>query len=335
MIPTIENKESYSKIISSEILAYWHKLIYERLLGVTNEFVPNDKIKLSSADRPLAQLLQKILNGDIIYDGEYFSGKFDSQLSKQIKSIGGSWDASRKSFKCTPGKLTPDLKVAISASKDRLEKLHKGLLNELGQIEDEVDDSVEAFDLSKGLDSVIAGLQGQALKAMKAIGVKYTLTDGQKQVIKKEYTDNMKLYIKTWSHEHIKNLRAEVEENSMQGYRYNRLKSALQYRYGTTVKKSEFLARQETSLFMAKFRQQRFLDAGVNFYQWDTVGDRKVRKTHKELDGKIFQFGDPPIVDVPTGRKAEPGEDYNCRCIARPTTKPVHKVGGYWRFIDG
>ncbi len=279
-------------------------------------------------------LMQKIQRGDIMYDGQYMMGRFDARSSREIRALGGEWVPIKKGFKLSPGKLTPNLKVAISASKARQEQINKGLKNVLGEVGDQVEQAVDDLDLSEGLDKVIAGLQMQTIKAMDAIGVKYTLTAGQRETIKKEYTDNMKLYIRGWADEHIKTLRQDVQENAMQGFRFGRLKDTLEYRYGTSKNKAEFLAQQETSLFMAKFRQQRFLDAGVNFYVWQTVGDRKVRKDHQDLNKRIFQFGDPPVVDVATGRRGEPGEDYRCRCIARPVTKPVHKVHGEWKIID-
>jgi uncharacterized protein with gpF-like domain len=48
-----------------------------------------------------------------------------------------------------------------------------------------------------------------------------------------------------------------------------------------------------------------------------------VRKRHRELgamseSGTVFKYSEPPIVDVRTGRRANPGEDFQCRCTANP-----------------
>jgi hypothetical protein len=51
---------------------------------------------------------------------------------------------------------------------------------------------------------------------------------------------------------------------------------------------------------------------------WSTVQDERVRERHAELNGKRFKWGDPPVVDIQTGRRAESGEDYQCRCVALP-----------------
>lgn len=49
------------------------------------------------------------------------------------------------------------------------------------------------------------------------------------------------------------------------------------------------------------------LESKKTFYIWLTQGDSKVRESHKENEGKIFSYENPP----PTGN---PGEDYGCRC---------------------
>ena len=330
---SINYKKEYGRIIAKILDEFFYLNIYLPLLKAINEDNHN-LVKLSAEDIPDLYLMKKIQSGVILYDGAYFTGKFDSRSSIQIKELGGQWDNAKKAFKLSPGKLTPNLKTAISSSKDRLKRINDGLNNTLGKIGDEIGPSIEELDLDNGLDKVLAGLESQAKNAMKSIGVKYKLTVSQQDTIKKEYTNNMKVYIKDWADEHISNLRKDVENNSMAGYRFDRLVKTLQLRYGSSKSKAEFLAQQETSLFMAKFRQQRFLDAGVNFYTWQTVGDNKVRSDHRALDNRIFQFGNPPVVDVATGRKGEPGEDFRCRCIARPLTKPVHKVGGEWKVID-
>jgi SPP1 gp7 family putative phage head morphogenesis protein len=51
---------------------------------------------------------------------------------------------------------------------------------------------------------------------------------------------------------------------------------------------------------------------------WSTSHDRRVRDSHKELNGRVFTWDNPPIVDPARGRRAHPGQDYGCRCVAVP-----------------
>lgn len=77
------------------------------------------------------------------------------------------------------------------------------------------------------------------------------------------------------------------------------------------------MARQETSLLTAKYRKLRYTDVGITKYRWSTSHDDRVRKRHKELDGQVFDFEAPPIVNEKGDRK-NPGEDFGCRCQAIP-----------------
>ena len=61
---------------------------------------------------------------------------------------------------------------------------------------------------------------------------------------------------------------------------------------------------------------------------WRTVGDNKVRKEHRALDGTIRAFGEFP----------EPGEEHNCRCMPKPVSRKDLKDNTYchdlWESIQ-
>lgn len=58
--------------------------------------------------------------------------------------------------------------------------------------------------------------------------------------------------------------------------------------------------------------------SGFQYYVWTTRKDDRVRPDHARLEGRICNWNDPPIVDLRSGRRRHPGEDYNCRCTAAP-----------------
>ena len=89
--------------------------------------------------------------------------------------------------------------------------------------------------------------------------------------------------------------------------------------------KARFLARNETSLLTAKYRQIRYEEIGIDKYEWSAVMDKRTRHLHKELNGKIFDFRNPPIIDAHTGQRGNPGETYNCRCLSIPII-PQHEL---------
>lgn len=69
---------------------------------------------------------------------------------------------------------------------------------------------------------------------------------------------------------------------------------------------------------VSSYRELRYKDIGVSKYEWSTSRDVRVRPDHRALNGQIFDWEHPPIVNKQTGKRANPGEDYNCRCLAVP-----------------
>ncbi len=96
----------------------------------------------------------------------------------------------------------------------------------------------------------------------------------------------------------------------------------IEARFDVSKNKATFLAEQETNLLVAKFREERFKETVGDEYTWMTSHDSRVRHDHKVLDGQRFFFSTPPITNRVTGARNNPGEDFRCRCVARPVLKP-------------
>ena len=85
----------------------------------------------------------------------------------------------------------------------------------------------------------------------------------------------------------------------------------------TTEKRAAFIARDQSSKLNAALTQARHEDLGIKNYMWSTSGDERVRESHAEKDGQIFEYANPP---VDTGH---PGHDFNCRCVQIPVFDEV------------
>ena len=79
---------------------------------------------------------------------------------------------------------------------------------------------------------------------------------------------------------------------------------------------ASLIARDQTAKLNGQIQQYQQQDAGITQYIWTTTGDERVRESHRELNGKIFNWSEPPVNS--DGRACHPGEDYQCRCIGRP-----------------
>lgn len=87
---------------------------------------------------------------------------------------------------------------------------------------------------------------------------------------------------------------------------------------GVTKRQAALIARDQVLSLNSSVTKARHEAAGVTKYIWRTSGDGDVRPSHKALDGKVFAYDDPPVVDRKSGRRARPGEDYQCRCVMEP-----------------
>ena len=153
-------------------------------------------------------------------------------------------------------------------------------------------------------------------KAVRAISISPKLTEAQRDIIADEWGRNLNKYIKSWADKTIFELRDRVQANTFAGRRAEALEDVIRENYGVSQRKAQFLARQETSLLMSKFRETRYGQIGVRRYRWSTSHDERVRSDHKHLNGKVFSFDSPPVTDARTGARNNPGEDFGCRCVA-------------------
>jgi SPP1 gp7 family putative phage head morphogenesis protein len=85
-----------------------------------------------------------------------------------------------------------------------------------------------------------------------------------------------------------------------------------------TESRAILIARTEVARTSTTLTQARAESIGADSYIWRTSGDSSVRSDHKKLNGKIFQWNNPPVADERTGETANPGCIYNCRCYAEP-----------------
>lgn len=89
----------------------------------------------------------------------------------------------------------------------------------------------------------------------------------------------------------------------------------------TTEKRAMFIARDQSSKLNAALTQARHEDVGIKKYMWSTSLDERVRDSHADKEGQIFEYTNPP---ADTGH---PGHDFNCRCVAIPVLDDVVSHG--------
>ena len=311
----LRNKEIFYRPLEKYLNKLFAGTIYEPLLDIIREEIGDKWVENSKED-----LRKAILSGRIQYtQDQHFQGSFNSLISKEIVKLGGKWDKVRKQWYLPKDALPFDIQQAIGQSYSRFQRLQQRVQSFLDTLESVIQDLKDdnPFDVAPLFGEIVEKLETGFQEGAKGIIVTPELTPEIVDGISENWSENLNFYIKGWTIESINRLRRRVADNTFAGNRARDLVKVIQHDFGISENKAKFLARQETALLMSQFREERFKSAGVEKYRWSTSGDSRVRERHRELNGKVFTWDNPPIIDE-LGHRGHPGQDYNCRCIAIP-----------------
>lgn len=127
--------------------------------------------------------------------------------------------------------------------------------------------------------------------------------------------------IKTIPADTLGDMRTIVRDGFVNGKSTTSIMKEIQHKYNVEKSHAKLLARDQIGKLNAAVNEAQQRDAGIEEYIWCDCGDSLVRDSHKALNGKRFRWDSPPVVDMKTGRRCHPGQDYQCRCRAKPVFK--------------
>lgn len=266
-------------------------------------------------------IVSALLMGNLKYDNKglfYSTKKIPSNIAKELEKIGCKWSKSAKGYRIDGKKIPMDILQAISRvnihNREKFDKI-RTYLDSLGDVSEYVTNNL-SFDIE--VTRIGKNLDTQLKRTLSGIAIPAEMTDFQRKEISKNYTNNLNYYIKKWTGSEIIRMREKLQPIILDGYRAEDLENMIMKEENISKKKAKFLARQETRLLVAEYRKNRLKEYGVNRYRWSTVLDGRERPLHRQLNGQIFSWDNPPIIDERTGERGNPQEAYNCRCHAIP-----------------
>jgi SPP1 gp7 family putative phage head morphogenesis protein len=191
-------------------------------------------------------------------------------------------------------------------------------------IQKELDSAFGLYDLKRNLNK-IANLDHKLTIAewkktvSKTLGINilddYYSGEYYQRMLEEWVSANVDL-IKTVPKDSLSTLKEKVYSDYMNGRTTTNIVKELQRQYGMDKRHAQLIARDQTSKLNSNITQSQQREAGVSKYKWSGCLDKRERKSHLDLEGKIFSWDDPPETD--NGRRCHPGEDYQCRCCAIP-----------------
>lgn len=212
----------------------------------------------------------------------------------------------------------------------RLDGFLNGIRSIFRKIREEISQKLEQFDLENRVEKVAGQNQRYTAREWKNI-VRRTL---DVEIPEEYYRGTFsRETLQNWTRQNVSQIQSipsetldKMEEIILSGFQSGKplqdVAKEIQEAYGVSQRKAGFLTRDQIAKLNAELIKSQQMDAGVEEYIWSTSGDHKVRDKHRELglSRQRFRWDDPPIVSEKGKpvRRCHPGEDYNCRCVARP-----------------
>ena len=108
-----------------------------------------------------------------------------------------------------------------------------------------------------------------------------------------------------------------VLQGFTEGQRWETISESIQDRFNVMESRADLIARDQVNKLNASVTEARQTDLGIKRYIWRTMGDDRVRESHREKEGNIYSWDDPPS---DTGH---PGQEINCRCYGEPVIEDL------------
>lgn len=167
--------------------------------------------------------------------------------------------------------------------------------------------------------------------SLKEISKNFTLSNPElnkpiRTALTQSISDNVNL-IKSIPQEHFDRLSDRITKAVTEGNGQQDILKAVKEVGGITDRKAKNIAADQTRKAYNAMNKERLGNLGVKKFEWlHTGGSREPRAYHMNkhplgLNGGIFSFDDPPIIDEETKQRGLPGDAYNCKCRMVPVVE--------------
>lgn len=100
-----------------------------------------------------------------------------------------------------------------------------------------------------------------------------------------------------------------VRQAARQGLSVDELAAVIEDRTGVSSSRAILIATDQTRKAATRAEYLRQKRLGIKAFRWRTMGDNRVRSTHRVKEGKVFLWA---------SRTEKPGDAIGCRCRALP-----------------
>jgi len=180
--------------------------------------------------------------------------------------------------------------------------------------------------MMKGVSDTSASQLGDSLKAVSGgLTLKTDMISGTvAEVFKASVRENVAL-IKSIPAKYFEQIQGDVMRSIQTGQGMTDLLPQIEQYEGVTKRRAKLIAEDQTRKATTALNRVRMQAAGMRQFEWlHSGGGKEPRELHVEMDGKVYDLDNPPIIDERTGERGLPGQLINCRC----RMVPVISFGG-------
>lgn len=290
--------------------------------------------------RAVQELIQKKFYGHDVLISKY-TPAFPSGIEREYDRLSRQY---MRLLKETIEEEIPALKEQIMKERgtyrtDSINDVLSLMLEVFNKIQERFVEKEEGFDLRRKLESFANLTRKLTIKewkkaVRKTLGIDilddYYMGEFYRAIMDRWVDENVSL-IKSIPGDTLEDIRGIIKSGFLDGKSTTRIMKDIQHRYNVGKSRASLIARDQVGKLNAAVTEAQQRDAGIEEYYWCGCGDGRVRKSHKRLNGRKFRWDTPPVVDEKTGRRCHPGQDYQCRCRA----KPVFKFGTFNAPVAG
>jgi SPP1 gp7 family putative phage head morphogenesis protein len=154
-------------------------------------------------------------------------------------------------------------------------------------------------------------------------GLRETLQRADMQPYKDQLVREQVALITSLPTEAAKRVNKLTERGLVSGTRADEIAKEIGRTGEVTKSRAALIARTEVARTASTLTQGRAESVGSTHYVWRAVMDGDTRYGHQQMNGKTFEWANPPRVndgskEYPHWEQHGPGRSFNCRCWPRP-----------------
>jgi SPP1 gp7 family putative phage head morphogenesis protein len=145
-----------------------------------------------------------------------------------------------------------------------------------------------------------------------------------KQSIRTSINENVEL-IKSLPNKYLTDLKGDMDRlitgtGASMEYIQDQIARNMINRNGQIERRARNIATDQVRKVYADMNNSRLQKAGITHFEWrHRGGSKEPRPLHlHKLNGNIYAYNDPPVIDERTGQRGLPSQLPNCKCSARP-----------------